>query len=539
MNLTALALVGLAAGIGQPPADYIPIKGRSLKLPIEYTPAQRKNIQQIQLCVCRDQSGVYEVAKTVTPDQSFFAFEAKEDGLYWVNMVIVFRDGRREPKDPARVPPAQKLLIDATPPVVRILSAKREGEEVAVEWAIEDKFPNDAATQVLYKAPGGDWQPVPSSAITKRSARFKPSTTGPIAVQVAAKDLVGNTGSIAQEVPTGTTAAYMAPTTAPAATKPAGVLEAPTTGGPLPPPMLDNTNPAAPAAPIKPPSPVIPAEPPAAAAQPQWTPPAVVAQPAPLTTTDGGLQPIAVGSGSATAPPASVPANVQFLNSTVFDLQYQVENGPSGVSRIDLYVTRDDGRTWARWSTHDGRQTPLRVALETRFNSQVEGDYGLRLVPVSGAGLSAGAPTAGTPPEMRVHIDRTPPVIQVYQPTADPNQRNALVLHWKATDRNFGKDPIRVEWSEQPTGPWKSVGAGDEFTPVVGTGAPTGRRLANTGSYSWQIPATIGASRVHLKFTAWDAAGNKSEVVTPPLVVDLMRPRATIQGIATSVVPRP
>jgi hypothetical protein len=527
MNLTALALVGLAAGIGQPTADYTPVKGRSFSLPIEYTPDQRKNIQQIQLCVCREGSGVYEVVKTVTPDQDHFAFEAREDGLYWLNMVIVFRDGRRDPKDPARVQPALKLLIDATPPVVRILSAKREGEEVAVEWAVEDKYPNDAATQVLYKTSSGDWQPVPSSAVTKRSARFKPTTTGPIAVQVAVKDLVGNTGSIAQEVPVGTTAAYMAPTGAPAVAKPAGALEAPTMAGVIPPPMLDNTGPAAPSTPIKPPNPVIPA-----------TPPAVSAQPAPISTSDSGLQPIAVGSGSTTAPPASVPSNVQFLNSTVFDLQYQVENGPSGVSRIDLYVTRDDGRTWTRWSTHDGRQTPLRVALETRFNSQVEGDYGLRLVPISGAGLSAGAPNPGTPPEMRVHIDRTPPVIQVFQPTADPNQRNALVLHWKATDRNFGKDPIRIEWSEQPTGPWKAVGIGEEFAPIVG-GAQNSRRLANTGTYSWQLPATIGANRVHLKFTAWDAAGNKSEVITPPLVVDLTRPRATIQGIATSVVPRP
>ena len=63
------------------------------------------------------------------------------------------------------------------------------------------------------------------------------------------------------------------------------------------------------------------------------------------------------------------------------------------------------------------------MQLDTRFNQQPEGDYGFRLVPVSGAGLTDGAPKAGAAPEMRVHVDVTPPMIEVYKPTADPNQR--------------------------------------------------------------------------------------------------------------------
>ena len=37
---------------------------------------------------------------------------------------------------------------------------------------------------------------------------------------------------------------------------------------------------------------------------------------------------------------------------------------------------------------------------------------------------------------------------------------------------------------------------------------------------------------VYLKVTAWDAAGNRSEVVTPePILVDLTKPLAHIQGV--------
>ena len=108
--------------------------------------------------------------------------------------------------------------------------------------------------------------------------------------------------------------------------------------------------------------------------------------------TDHGFQPVATGSGISSQPTAA-STNTQLINVTRFDVQYQLENGPSGISKIDLYVTRDEGRTWVRWSQHDSRETPLRVALDVSFNQkniQIEGDYGFKLVPTSGAGLSDG-----------------------------------------------------------------------------------------------------------------------------------------------------
>src|SRR5579885_841308 len=234
MNFTALAMVGMAVGVAQPPADYYPIKSRSLKLDIDYKPEQRKAIQQVQLCVSRDQGQTWEVADAVLPDQDHFVFAAKDDGLYWLAMLIVFKDGKKDPPDITRVPAdrIQKLIVDTTAPVVRITSAKRDGEEVAVEWTVEDKFPNDAATQVQFKPTGpgavGDWQPIPAGSAGKRSARFKPGTSGPVAVQVAA-----------QEVAAGTTVGYVAPAGGGGTpVKPAGPPEHTSGEGPLAPPSL-------------------------------------------------------------------------------------------------------------------------------------------------------------------------------------------------------------------------------------------------------------------------------------------------------------
>jgi hypothetical protein len=133
-----------------------------------------------------------------------------------------------------------------------------------------------------------------------------------------------------------------------------------------------------------------------------------------------------------------------------------------------------------------------------------------------------------------VRVDVTPPVIKVYQPTADPNNRNALLLHWEASDRNFGKDPIAIEFSEQPNGPWRSVSSPD-VVPAAAGGGKDPHRIENSGSYSWQPPLNLVTPRVYLKFTAWDQAGNRSEVVTPnPILVDLTKPKARIQGISST-----
>jgi hypothetical protein len=225
-------------------------------------------------------------------------------------------------------------------------------------------------------------------------------------------------------------------------------------------------------------------------------------------------------------------SRVQVIRSLQFDLSYQVEQqGPSGLSRVDLWVTRDDGNSWVKWSQHDGRGGSVRVALDKGGNTALEGHYGFRLVPVSGAGLSDREPTRGDAPELRVIVDLTPPRIEWYLPTADPNDPGVLVFQWRATDANFADDPITLEWSEKPTGPWVSVAAGaGDVVPANATGAPSAQRLPNTGQYSWRVPTGL-PPRVYFRITARDAAGNVQSGVTGPTLIDLAKPRARIKEI--------
>ncbi len=246
-----------------------------------------------------------------------------------------------------------------------------------------------------------------------------------------------------------------------------------------------------------------------------------------------GPTPVAVWTSGNTPATPSVEVNrVQYINFWSFDMAYEVESrGPSGISRLDLWVTRDDGRTWMKWSQHDGKAATVRVSLNVPNNPQPEGTYGFRVVPVSGAGLSEREPVSGDPPDLRVIVDVTPPALELYRPVGDPNNPETLVIQWKATDANFGEDPITIEWSDKPTGPWQPTAAAGELIPAGAGTLQQPRRLPNSGQFSWRVPAGL-PPRVYLKVSARDAAGNVREVITrEPVLVDLVKPRAKISGI--------
>jgi len=533
-----------------------------------------------------------------------FVYVAKEDGIYWFKMVIVDMKGNKDPADMTREPPDLRILVDTVQPQVQVTTAKRNGDEITVAWNIEDKNPNDPKdpkTKVDFKPtadPRPSWQEVTIPANSPTGVKFPCGTNEAVTVRITAVDLAGNRTEITKDFPAAGSTSLSSPNSvtptppvgtgtgtppAPVDVVPVGSgALSPLPPGPLPPagpapaggpaPAPVSTGPITPAAgpgPVGSP-PVIQAPPAPPVQQPPsyqttqpvtpyqlpsqpYQPPAVSGGsggPTPLPTVDPKAQPTGqsanatpTGAWTGAAPAAELP-RAQIINYARFDLGFDLEQrGPSGISRVDLWVTRDEGKSWAKWSQHDGKGGAVRVALDVRENAnQLEGNYGFRLVPVSGAGLSEREPAAGDAPDMRVVVDVTPPQIDLFPPASDPNTPDTLVIQWRATDRNFGDDPITLEWSDAPAGPWKPIAsAGND--PVVQTTAinvPVAKRLANTGQYAWRVPAGI-PPRVYLKATARDAAGNVKEVVTrDPILVDLTKPKAKISGIVPPpIAPRP
>ncbi|QEL20220.1 hypothetical protein [Limnoglobus roseus] len=553
-NKLAVGVVALAVGwlafttvrpaVGQPAGtDAQVMKSRNLAFDLNVDADQKGAIHSIELYICRDNSGVWELGNTATPDAKSILYTAKDDGVYLINMVIVYKNGVRDPADVTKAAPLQKLLVDATAPVVR-LTADRKGDDVQVGWSVDERNPADAKTKLEWK-PIGDselaWKSVTIGTTDRRSASFNPGTAAGLTVRVTVEDVAGNVTVQSKDVlGTNTSVSAFAP---PAGTPAPDVKPLGNDGGlVLPkiappsnlsamlnpaPPVIDLTKPA-PTPSIAPPTIIPPAMPAPAPPAPLPTPVAIAPTappgPAPLVSGQG------VG-GTAVTPAAAEAPGVKVINYLKFEVPYQLEAGPSGISKVELYVTRDDGKTWNRWSVHDGEQKPLHVALDTRGNVQPEGSYGFRLVPISGAGISELPPAEGGVPDFRVLVDLSPPLIKVYAPEADPARPGVLTLKWEVKDKNPLKDGVAVAWSDTLGGPWKSIGGETATTIVAGAGTDMPVRLPDTGSYAWKLPEKVPA-KVYLRMTAWDAAGNKSEVTTPnPVLVDLTKPRARIQDI--------
>jgi len=564
MNVALAAMLSL--GIAQPPApDYYPYNSRKIEFPIQFPAEKIKNTRQLELHVSNDGGQVWQLAAVAPPTQKTFKYTAPSDGRYWFHIRTEDLKGNKEPANLTLEPPSMKLLFDTKPPTVTFTNVSRNDREVLIEWKIDDQFPDEEATHVSFRALSAsdqEWHNITLPAKKRGGVKFDPRMSGPIVVRVQVADLVGHRGEGLREIaaPTVTMSTSLSPASPPpSAATPASAVIPPPELGPIGPlgPVAPSVPPSIPVAPTAPPvsPPAAPAAPPvvippaAPAALAPVPPPATLAAPpsesrAPTAPTPSSSLPtfdprnnLTPAAGTHPTPgPVIETSRAPVVSTLRFDLNYRVETrGPSGISRVDLWVTRDDGKSWVWWSQHDGREPAVKVNLATSSNAQPEGLYGFRLVPVSGAGLSDAAPTAGDTPDMRLIVDVSAPNVKIFPAIADPNDPNSLVLQWEATDKNFGDDPIALEWCEGPGGPWKPV-ATTASSDAAGVAA---KRLPNTGKYSWHVPNGL-PPRVYLKVTAKDSAGNITEQVTrDPILIDLTKPRAKITGLGTAAGPLP
>lgn len=209
-------------------------------------------------------------------------------------------------------------------------------------------------------------------------------------------------------------------------------------------------------------------------------------------------------------PASQIQRDIKVVNTTEMNLNYSLEEvGPSGVSVVELWFTRD-GRTWQRQGEDPDKTSPFQV----KFNS--EGIYGLSLVVKSGVGLGDRPPQTGDAPQMWVEVDLTKPVVEVRSVEAGRGaDAGNLTITWRAEDKNLAAAPISLSYAENPEGPW---------TAMVGG-------LENTGRHVWHIPSNT-PYRFHVRVEAIDKGGNVGRADTAkPVIVDLALPKGRLTGV--------
>ncbi|HEY2882965.1 MAG TPA: hypothetical protein VGJ15_11035 [Pirellulales bacterium] len=229
----------------------------------------------------------------------------------------------------------------------------------------------------------------------------------------------------------------------------------------------------------------------------------------------GGIPPFTADASSTTSPAGLVLLNGQrprLVNSRSFEIDYEVDGVSSqGISKVELWGTRDGGRSWWSFGVDPDNRSPIRVNVDN------EGLYGFRLtVQRNGAAPGSMMPRSGDQPDMWVLVDMTRPMVRLtsVQPGDGPHP-GELLITWQASDAALAARPISLLMSDRPGGPW---------TPIA-------TNLENSGQFAWR-PDPRTPTQIYLRIEARDEAGNMGSYETQqPVSLDSNKPEGRLRGV--------
>jgi hypothetical protein len=434
----------------------------SFNVPLRVDDSDRAVLKEIRFYV-KPPNGAWMLQERGTPLTSRFSYQAAIDGEYAFSFTTVDTAGREAPASPDREPPRLVVVVDTQLPQFNAVPLTVASGQTYIQCTIRDANPEPSSLTAEYQGPDG-WH---SLELLDRElpGMFRTPVTGfPSTVKVTGKDKAGNVHSQVINLNSGQA--------------PGPIVAAPA------PPVVPTPAPPSPlAAPMPAPVPV-PPEP--RLVEKPITPESVITRP-----------------------------NVQLLNQRRCVLSYAFEGiSPDQVQRVEVFVTRDDGRTWQNLGEDLDRRSPAEVMLPD------DGLYGF-VVLVSTARQPAAPPAAGEPADWWVELDTAPPEVKFESIQLGVGDEVGLVsLKWSVRDKNLKPDAVELAWSSSPEGPWQ----------------PIAQNLRAEGQYRWPVPREAGG-RAYFKLEAQDQAGNVGRFVTPqPVGLETPKPRAKVLGINPAAV---
>jgi hypothetical protein len=464
-------LAGMAAWVSaQGPKNEPPrtvyINRTAFKIPLKKIEERdRARLQEVRLYVRQGPSGKWEMAAHAPPTQSEFIYQAPGEGEYWFAVAAVDLSGRMNPNDLAHEPPGIVVIIDQQPPEVTVEPITSETGQHTLRLRASDSHLDPAKTKLEYLTAEQTWKElkptgydpnvfgVPDPGSMRGKVR---ATAGDLAGNVITKEIDLSEGQPKPEVARADENKTFSNPALPTA-------EPKTQVSPAPP----NSSTAAMS--------TSPAEgPPVAAAESRMTAP-----PAPA---DAATTRIESRSDKVSAPVAPTPpqTNCQYLAGTHVSIKFELDK--SAAQAVEVWLTSDDGQTWKK----------LPAALQKNHSVDVtlpgEGAYGLCLM-AAGPNSSNQPPPKGESPDWRVVVDTTKPEAQLTFIRSGPD--GSYDVAWTASDKNLKPEPIDLEFSKEPDGPWM----------------PMASHLKNDGTYHW-APIRPVTGPIYVRMHAADMAGN-------------------------------
>lgn len=542
-------------------------KDRSFGIPFKIDEQSRRQLKEVQLWVSEDSGFNWRAASKTTPEQGKFIFRARRDGEYWFATRALSVDGRYSPPEDQPIRPTMIVIIDSTEPSLVLEPDGRRGGVLRARWEVKDENLDLNSLALEYQVAGArEWRKVPlSRPALLGSQSWDANTVDGVRVRASVADKAGNVAEKDIYFPegAGATAPDLASVDqgdpfAPPIQRFGRRDDSPIAENPSFPPVEDDFT-TAPRPGARRPiarqtgagaAAMVGSNPGAFPPGPDWDRGAgggrpAFSAPAPSTTPGPGPTGSAApaprfpdpfpdpgggggAAGSAFGAPGSGPSGQadpgesgsMLVNSPRFKLQYEVEDaGPGGPATVELWMTRDGGRTWIRRGEDPDRVSPFDVDLGG------EGTFGITLVARSASGLGDRPPAPGDPPQTWVEVDSTPPTVQLYPPQVGSGVHTGKVaISWRADDLHLADRSVSLSW--RPDNP------GSAWQPI-----PGGQSLENTDQFIWVVPPDL-PPKFHVRVEAVDTAGNRGAAETPaasPVIVDRSRPRSRILGLDTDV----
>ncbi|UUO08421.1 hypothetical protein M4951_08910 [Blastopirellula sp. J2-11] len=556
----SLGLVGLflcplvllaqqARPTGPTAAEVMETRQREFAIPFQVNQEGANPPVEVHLMVSNDQGANWSQYRSEAPSANRFIFQTNNDGEYWFAVRTMTRDGK---VSSAVQKPELKVRVDTELPAVKLELNPLPSGEIIARWMVSDALCDPQHVYLSYQtSPDSQFTNVTVDAskaynqnnvIAGETRWFPHASTRYLMVRFEAHDRAGNVASAQQT------------TTVPlVATRPQwGSVQGqrpvpdgdiyrgtPSASGPqdpfrrrdnqLPPSIpwpTDNRPPGSPAAAAGPlaenraptsPGPAMPSAQPVSTRMISSTSDQsrYSAGPSQETPVSSAIEPPVAGP-KAPEPNLGLPPGVtpEYVNFKKFELNYSVDAvGPSGIGQVELWITRDGGRTWEPGGIDPDQTSPVDVEVQT------EGTYGFRVVVEGGNGLTGRRPQAGSLADIWIVVDETPPTAKIANVVYGQGARvGQLDIEWEAEDRFLGEKAISIYYAGSPEGPWK----------------PVAENLPNDRHFAWRITPEVPAD-IYLKIVATDAAGNRHESkISRPIANDGLTPQGKIRSIKPS-----
>jgi hypothetical protein len=468
-------------------------RSQTFDLPVQMRPEDRSALSEIRLYV-KTPGSSWTLQEKGGPDLTRFSCKVAQDGEYWYALALVDRAGRMTPADVNLEPPSQRVMVDTTPPVIQVQPGNCGGD-FCLRCTIQDANPDHASLKAVCLTDAGDF-PLETVPNQPGVFRIKGAEMMQFPVVVSVKDMAGNLAkkevNIREMVGTTLKQAPVQKGSASIAQAGANVDKF------LPPPRND-----------VPPRTEIPV--PIKNEGASSTGPII---PPLHASTNSLLQLPGTPQELPTKPagPASETLPHQLINNTRASVEYRIDQvGPSGVGKVEIYMTTDKGQSWHRLAEQADKRSPAEINLPG------DGVYGIRIVVTNGNGFGGRAPVRGDAPHCTIEVDTTSPFVQLRSTDVLPSSGH-VEIRWNATDKNLGAEPVSLYYRTRPEGPWQVIARG----------------VKNDGVYRWAFPRDAGG-QFFFKIEVTDLAGNMSQDASrQPIVIDMTEPRATVVGVSGS-----